>query len=99
MAPRGAGAVGFNQAHPDVLPLHAFVQAMREFGYVEDQNIDIEYLFAEGRLDRSPALAEELVRLSPNVIVAAITPAAVATKALTQTIPVLGGERVARSNV
>jgi putative ABC transport system substrate-binding protein len=67
---------------------------MREFGYVEGQNIDIEYLFAEGRPDRLPALAEELVRLSPNVIVAAV-----ATKALTRTIPVLGGERVARSNV
>src|SRR5262245_42333185 len=34
------------------LPLNAFVQGMREFGYVEGQNIDIEYRFAEGRLDR-----------------------------------------------
>ena len=58
------------------LPLNAFVQGMREFGYVEGQNIDIEYRFAEGRLERFPALAEELVRVSPNVIVAAVTPAA-----------------------
>src|SRR6266404_7071526 len=36
------------------LPLNAFVQGMREFGYVEGQNIDIEYRFAEGRLDRFP---------------------------------------------
>src|SRR5882724_3654125 len=71
------------------LPLNAFVQGMREFGYVEGQNIDIEYRFAEGRLERFPALAEELVRLSPNVIVAAVTPAAVATKVLTQTIPIV----------
>ena len=71
------------------LPLNAFVQGMREFGYVEGENIDIEYRFAEGRLDRFPALADELVRLSPNVIVALVTPAAVATKALTQTIPIV----------
>src|SRR6266446_1717416 len=69
------------------LPLNAFVQGMREFGYVEGENIDIEYRFAEGRLDRFPALADELVRLSPNVIVALVTPAAVATRALTQMIP------------
>jgi len=72
------------------LPLNAFVQGMREFGYVEGENIDIEYRFAEGRLDRFPALADELVRLSPNVIVALVTPAAVATRALTQTIPIRG---------
>jgi len=71
------------------LPLNAFVQGMREFGYVEGENIDIEYRFAEGRLDRFPALADELVRLSPNVIVALVTPAAVATRALTQTIPIV----------
>src|SRR6516225_11415075 len=56
------------------LPLNAFLQGMREFGYVEGQNIDIEYRFAEGRLERFPALAEELVRLSPNVIVALVDP-------------------------
>src|SRR6516225_154663 len=71
------------------LPLNAFLQGMREFGYVEGQNIDIEYRFAEGRLERFPALAGELVRLSPNVIVALVTPAAVATRALTQTIPIV----------
>jgi putative tryptophan/tyrosine transport system substrate-binding protein len=70
-------------------PINAFVQGMREFGYVEGQNIDIEYRFAEGKLDRFPALAEELVRLSPNAIVALVTPAAVATRALTQTIPIV----------
>jgi putative ABC transport system substrate-binding protein len=70
-------------------PLNAFLQGMREFGYFEGQNIDIEYRFAEGRLERFPALAEQLVRLSPNVIVALVTPAAVATRALTQTIPIV----------
>src|SRR5262249_39801067 len=70
------------------LPLNAFLQGMREFGYVVGQNIDIEYRFAEGRLERFPTLADELVRLSPNVIVALVTPAAVAAKALTQAIPI-----------
>ena len=68
----------------DNAPLRAFVRGMRELGYVDGQNIDIEYRFAEGRLDRFPVLAEELLRLSPNVIVAFVTPAAVAVRALTQ---------------
>lgn len=62
---------------------------MRELGYVDDQNIDIEYRFADGQLDRFPMLAGELIRLSPNVILAAVTPAAVAARALTQTIPIV----------
>ena len=70
-------------------PLNAFVRGMRELGYVDSQNIDFEYRFAEGRLERFPAFAEELLRLSPNVIMAAVTPAAVAARALTQTIPIV----------
>jgi putative tryptophan/tyrosine transport system substrate-binding protein len=62
---------------------------MRELGYVDGQNIDFEYRFAEGRLEPFPALAEELLRLSPNVIMAAVTPAAVAARALTHTIPIV----------
>jgi putative tryptophan/tyrosine transport system substrate-binding protein len=70
-------------------PLIAFEQGMRELGYVDGQNIDIEYGFADGQLDRFPMLAGELIRLSPNVILAAVTPAAVAARALTQTIPIV----------
>jgi ABC-type uncharacterized transport system substrate-binding protein len=70
-------------------PIVAFERGMREIGYVDGQNIDIEYRFADGKLDRLPLLAEELIRLSPNVILAAITPAAVAARALTQTIPIV----------
>jgi putative ABC transport system substrate-binding protein len=62
---------------------------MRELGYASGQNIDMEYRFADGKLDRFPMLAGELVRLSPNVILATVTPAAVAAKALTQTIPIV----------
>jgi ABC-type uncharacterized transport system substrate-binding protein len=70
-------------------PLSAFELGMRELGYVDGQNIDFEYRFAEGRLERFPVLAAELLRLSPNVIMAAVTPAAVAARALTQTIPIV----------
>ena len=62
---------------------------MRELGYVDGQNVDIEYRFADGWLERLPGLAEQLVRLSPNVIMVAVTPAAVAVRALTQTIPIV----------
>jgi putative tryptophan/tyrosine transport system substrate-binding protein len=73
----------------DNSPLDAFEQGMRKLGYVRGQNVDIEYRFANGQLDQFPMLAEELVKLSPNVIVAAVTPAAVAARALTQTIPIV----------
>src|SRR5437868_14783964 len=69
--------------------LNAFVQGLRELGYVEGQNIDIAWRFAEGRMDRFPQLAEELVRLTPDVIMVAVTPAAVATRKVTQTIPIV----------
>src|SRR5262245_6525583 len=49
--------------------LDAFRQGMREFGYVEGQNILIEYRYAEGKVDRLPDLAGELVRLKVDVIV------------------------------
>jgi len=67
----------------------AFERGMRELGYVDGQNVDIEYRFADGWLERLPGLAEQLVRLSPNVIMVAVTPAAVAVRALTQTIPIV----------
>lgn len=70
-------------------PVSAFERGMRELGYVDGQNIDIEYRFANGRLEQFPGLAEELVRLSPNVIMVAVSPAAVAARALTQTIPIV----------
>src|SRR5450432_839421 len=44
----------------------AFERGMRELGYVDGQNVDIEYRFADGWLERLPGLAEQLVRLSPN---------------------------------
>ena len=70
-------------------PLNALVQGLKELGYVEGVNVDITYRFAEGRLDRFPVLAAELVALTPDVIVAPVTPAAVATRALTKSIPIV----------
>ena len=69
--------------------VEAFRQGLREFGWVEGQNIVIDWRFAEGRFDRLPDLAAELVRLKVDVIAAGPTPAAVAAKNATGTIPIV----------
>ena len=69
--------------------VEAFRQGLRELGWVEGQNIVIDYRFAEGRYDRLPDLAAELVRLKVDVIVAGATPVAVAAKNATGTIPIV----------
>ncbi|MFO1304948.1 MAG: ABC transporter substrate-binding protein [Burkholderiales bacterium] len=71
-------------------PLEAFRQRLRELGWDEGRNLRIEYRYAEGKADRLPALAEELVRLKVDVIVAAPTPSAQAAKDATRTIPIVG---------
>ena len=76
-------------ARVDNSPLTTFVQGLNEFGYVDGQNAEIVYRFAEEHLDRFPVLAAELVGLKPDVILAAVTPAAVATRALTKSIPIV----------
>jgi putative ABC transport system substrate-binding protein len=60
-----------------------------ELGYVEGQNIAIEYRFASGQVERLPELAAELVRLNLDVIVAPYTPVAMAAKQATSTIPIV----------
>src|SRR5262249_3598493 len=67
----------------------AFRQGLRELGYIEGQNIVIEYRFASGHVERLPELAAELVRLKPDVIVTPTTPASVAAKQATSTIPIV----------
>ena len=70
--------------------LHAFRGGLNDTGYFEGRNVTIEYRWAEGRNDRLPALAAELVRLPVNVIVCAgSTPAAIAAKAASTTVPIV----------
>jgi ABC-type uncharacterized transport system substrate-binding protein len=99
-APRAADAqqagkvprIGFlgTRTLSDTSPyLDAFRQGLRELGWVEGQGIVIDDRFAEGRFDRLPDLAAELVRLKVAIIVAAPTPAAVAAKKATETIPIV----------
>ena len=68
----------------------AFKQGLHELGWIEGQNIVIEYRWAAGKADRLPALAEELVRLPVDLIVAWATPVVQAAKAATQSIPIVG---------
>ncbi len=67
----------------------AFLQGLRDLGYVEGRNLVIEYRFAEGKLERLPALAAELVALKVDVIVAGSTLAAAAAQQATRTLPVV----------
>ena len=67
----------------------AFRQGLREQGYVEGQNVVVDYRSAEGSIERLPELAADLVRLKPDVIVAVATPAARAARQATKTIPIV----------
>jgi putative ABC transport system substrate-binding protein len=67
----------------------AFLSAMRELGWIEGKNVVFEGRYADNRLERLPALAEELVRLNVGVIVAVGTLAPLAAKRATPTIPIV----------
>ncbi|MBI3029708.1 MAG: ABC transporter substrate-binding protein [Candidatus Rokubacteria bacterium] len=69
--------------------LEAFLGGLRELGYVEGQNVAIEYRWAEGKLARLPDLAADLVRLKVDVIVTLGTPGVQAAKQATGTIPIV----------
>jgi putative ABC transport system substrate-binding protein len=76
----------------------AFLQSLKEAGFVPGQNVAVEYWYADNQADRPPALAADLVRRGVAVIVASGNPAAAAAKAATTTIPIVfvgGGDPVA----
>jgi putative ABC transport system substrate-binding protein len=85
------GLLSGNRPSPMPSNIEAFRQGLRELGYVEGQNISVEYRFAEGKEERYAILAAELVNLGVDVIVTFGTQATVAAKQATSTIPILVG--------
>jgi putative tryptophan/tyrosine transport system substrate-binding protein len=92
--------VGFlNAASPQGFPrqLAAFLKGLGEAGYIDGRNVVIHYRWAEGHNDRLPAMAADLVHNQVTVIAATSTPAALAAKAATSTIPIVfetGGDPI-----
>ena len=83
------GYLGGNSPSSNPDRIEPFRQGLRELGYVEGKNIVIEWRHHEGKLDRLPALAAELVRLKVDIIITVGPPAARAAKEATSTIPIV----------
>jgi ABC-type uncharacterized transport system substrate-binding protein len=92
--PANVFRIGILGTYPPTTPefahlWEAFVQGLRELGYIEGQNLVIERRFMEGKAERLPEFAAELVRLNVRVIVAGGQPPPVAAKRATSTIPIV----------
>ena len=86
---RRIGALETTSLPLNAANFEAFRQASRELGYIEGRNLIIEYRSAEGRPERFPELAMELVRLNCDLIITRGTPAALAAKQASETIPIV----------
>jgi ABC-type uncharacterized transport system substrate-binding protein len=82
------GYLTANSSSVELPRVDAFRQGLRALGHIEEQNIVIEYRFTDGKFERLPDLAAELVRLKVDVLVANTTNAALAAKNATRTIPI-----------
>jgi ABC-type uncharacterized transport system substrate-binding protein len=89
LEPKKVPRIGFLALVASSSAREVFLQGLRDLGYVEGQNIVIEYRQAAGRADRLPELASELVRLNVDVIVVVASQSALAAKKATRTIPVI----------
>src|SRR5262245_56615488 len=83
------GFVGSDSPDTYTDRLRAFRLGLKSTGFIEGQNTTIEYRWAEGRIDKLPALTADLVHRQVNVIVAPTTPSVLAAKAATETIPIV----------
>jgi putative ABC transport system substrate-binding protein len=81
--------IGYLAGSPRVPQIDAFLQGLRELGYIDGQNAVIELKLAEGKVERLPELAAELVQWKPDVIVAAANVGGLAAKKATSSIPIV----------
>ncbi|HEX5613374.1 MAG TPA: ABC transporter substrate-binding protein [Burkholderiales bacterium] len=87
--PRRIGFLGNSTMELEANLVEPFRKGLREFGYVEGQNLAVEYRWAEGKYERFPALIRELIAAKVEVLVTAGTPATLAVKERTRTLPVV----------
>src|SRR5215510_13156185 len=83
------GFLANNTASGNAVLVDAFRQELSKLGWIEGKNIALEYRYAEGKNDRLPELAADLVRLKVDVIVGTSSPPVIAAKSVTTTIPIV----------
>ncbi|HVE50277.1 MAG TPA: ABC transporter substrate-binding protein, partial [Casimicrobiaceae bacterium] len=88
-APPRLARIGFLTPAANAQRESVFRDELAKLGWVEGRNLSIDYRNADGQFDRLPALAQELVKLNPDLIVTVVTQASVAAKAATTTIPIV----------